>query len=185
MIIQAGDLLLVESKLDTLLKIKQTSGIEIRADMLGDTDLQQGDIQLAEVLITPESNLLYRTLKESNFRQRFGLVILAIYRHGQTLRDKISKIDFRLGDLLLVQGPEEKMSYLRESRDLAILGEFKPIGYKQRRGLATLILFGLAVIIGSAHIAPLSISFLTAAVCCVLLKALSPEKRTWRSNGGY
>jgi len=176
MVFQSGDLLLVESKLEELLKIKETSGIEIRADMLGDSALQQGDIQLAEVLITPGSNLVYRTLKDSNFRQRFGLVILAVYRHGQTLRDKISKISFRLGDLLLVQGPEDKINYLKESKDLAILGDFKPTGFRQRRGLATLLLFGLAVLVGSLGWAPLSICFLTVAVLCVMLKSMTPEK---------
>ena len=176
MVFQDGDLLLVESKLEELMKIKETSGIEIRADMLGDSALQQGDIQLAEVLITPGSNLVYRNLKDSNFRQRFGLVILAIYRHGQTLRDKISKIDFRLGDLLLVQGPDEKISYLKESKDLAILGDFKPTGFRRRRGLATLVLFALAVVVGSLGWVPLSICFLTVAVMCVVLKTLTPEK---------
>jgi len=176
MVFQVGDLLLVESKLEELMKIKETSGIEIRADMLGDNALQQGDIQLAEVLITPDSNLVHRNLKDSNFRQRFGLVILAIYRHGQTLRDKISKIDFRLGDLLLVQGPEEKLNYLRESKDLAILGDFKPTGFRRRRGVATLVLFALAVLTGSLELAPLSICFLTVAVMCVVLKTLTPEK---------
>lgn len=176
MVFEEGDLLLVESKLEELMKIKQTIGMEIKADMLGDSALAQGDIQLAEVLITPGSNLQQRTLKESRFRQRFGLVILAIYRHGQTLRDKISKIDFRLGDLLLVQGPEEKMNYLRASNDLAILGDFKPATFSSKRGWLILALFGGAIVVGSLGWVPLSICFLAVAVACVMTKTITADK---------
>ncbi|QHT69114.1 SLC13 family permease [Rhodocytophaga rosea] len=178
LVIEEGDMLLVETKIDQLLKIRETSGIEIKADTLKDITIETADIQLAEVLITnSESELVGLTIKSAGFRQRYGLVVLAIYRHGQTLRDKISSIELHLGDLLLVQGTSNRIQAIRERHDLAIMGEeFTPIKYKEKRGLFTVITFMLAVIIGSLELAPLSICFLMAAVLTVLSKAIPLEK---------
>jgi di/tricarboxylate transporter len=178
LIIEEGDMLLVEGKVDDLIRIKEIKGIEIKADTLETTPLQtEKAIQLAEVLITnTQSDLVGSTIKKSNFRQRFGLVVLAIYRHGQSLRDKIGNTELHLGDLLLVHGPPERLKVIRENRDLAILGEFTPVMYREKRGLFTVAVFLLAVIAGSMQWIPLSASFLAAALSTVVTKSLSPEK---------
>lgn len=175
--IESGDMLLVEARLNELMKIKETNGIEIKADTLEDADIQTNGIQLAEVLITnTESELVGNTIKNTGFRQRYGLVVLAVYRRGQTLRDKISSIELQLGDLLLVQGTSERIKAIRESRDLAILGEFTPVRYRERRGMFTIAVFLCAVIVGTLELVPLSICFLTAAVLTVISKSLPIEK---------
>ncbi len=177
LIIQAGDMLLVEGKVEDLLKIRETNGIQIRADTLDEAALLTKNSQLAEVLITNgESDLIGKTIKSSDFRKRFGLVVLAVNRAGQTLRDKISHIELRLGDLLLVQGTPERIQYIREMHDLAILGEFTPVMFRYKRGIFTILLFMLAVLAGTVGLAPLSVCFLTAAVGTVLIKALTVEK---------
>jgi len=177
LVIQAGDLLLVEGKVDELLKIRETNGIQIRADMLDDADLLTRNSQLAEALITNgESDLIGKTIKSSDFRKRYGLVVLAVNRAGQTLRDKISHIELRLGDLLLVQGTPDRIRYIRQVHDLAILGEFTPVLFRFKRGLLTVTFFMLAVLAGSLEWAPLSVCFLTAAVLSVLTKAMTVEQ---------
>jgi di/tricarboxylate transporter len=103
-------------------------------------------------------------------------VVLAVNRAGQTLRDKISHIELRLGDLLLVQGTPDRIRYIRQVHDLAILGEFTPVMFRFKRGMLTVGLFMLAVLIGSLELAPLSVCFLTAAVLTVLTKAMTVEQ---------
>ncbi len=175
--IEAHDLLLVEAKLDDLIRIKETNGIEIRADMLDKTSLQSPEIQLAEVLVTRiDSDLVGTTIKKANFRQRFGLVVLAIHRYGETLRAKIHDIELKMGDLLLVQGSPERLRYLRESHDLAVLGEFTPLLFRQKRGTLVVVAFVAAVLVGSFTKLPLSACFMTAAVVSVLSRSISGQK---------
>ena len=134
-VIQANDILLVEGKVSELIKVKETAGIEILADVkLGDKDLQSDEIKIVEALITPQSDLIDRTLKEANFRARYGMTALAIYRHGQSLREKIGRIRLRLGDLLLVQGPADRIDDLRRHPDLWIMEELSPALYRKRQG---------------------------------------------------
>lgn len=173
---QQGDVLLVEGKANDLMKIKDAAGIEIKADLhLGDRDLQTEDIKIAEALVTPQSELAGRTLKEVNFRRRYGLVALAIYRHGQSLRDKIGHIRLRVGDLLLVQGPADRFGDLRRSQDLWILEEISPRFYKKKKGALTILFFAAAIILSGLGLMPLSIAMLTAALLTLLFRCISVE----------
>jgi di/tricarboxylate transporter len=172
-----GDTLLVEGKADTLMKVKKIEGIEIKPEFkLGDLDLQTEQMRIAEVLLTPQSELHGRTLKSVNFRQHYGLTVLAIYRHGQSLREQVSDTVLRIGDLLLVQGEDERIHALRGQPGLSLLGEVSEPLYHPRKGLLTIIFFGASVIIGGLGWVPLSIAFLSAAVLTVLMRCISIER---------
>ena len=172
-----GDTLLVEGKADTLMKVKKIEGIEIKPEFaLGDLDLQTGQMRIAEVLLTPQSELHGRTLKEANFRQYYGLTVLAIYRHGQSLREQVSDTVLRVGDLLLVQGEDARIAALRAQPGLSLLGEVSEPLYHPRKGLLTILVFGAAVILGGLELVPLSIAFLSAAVLTILMRCISVER---------
>jgi di/tricarboxylate transporter len=175
--IAEGDTLLVEGKADTLMKVKKIEGIEIAPEFsLGDLDLQTAELRIAEVLLTPQSELNGRTLKQSNFRQYYGLTALAIYRHGQSLREKVGDVVLRTGDLLLVQGESVRIDALRAHPGLSVLGEVSEPLYHPRKGLLTIGLFGAAVLLGAFGLMPLSIAFLSAAVLTVLMRCISVER---------
>ena len=177
MTIQPHDTLLVEGKATELLKVKKTAGIEIVADvMVGDRDLQSDDIKMMEVLVTPQSDLIGQTLKEVNFRARYGMTALAINRHGQALRDKIGRISLHMGDMLLVQGPADRLPGFRRQSDLWIIEEFHPSAYRKSKGFYTLTFFLLAMILGGLGWLPLSVSFLAGAVLTVLTRSITIEE---------
>lgn len=175
--IAEGDTLLVEGKADTLMKVKKIEGIEIKPEFrLRDLDLQNAETRIAEVLLTPQSDLHGRTLKDANFRQYYGLTALAIYRHGQSLREGVGNTVLRMGDLLLVQGEGERIEGLRAHPGMSLLAEVSEPLYHPRRGLLTICLFGAAVMIGGLGWMPLSIAFLSAAVLTVLMRCISVER---------
>jgi di/tricarboxylate transporter len=172
-----GDTLLVKGKADTLMKVKKIEGIEIKPEFtLGDLDLQSAELRIAEVLLTPQSELHGRTLKQANFRQLYGLTALAIYRHGQALREQVGDTILRVGDLLLVQGPPDRIVALRGGPGLSLLGEVSEPLYHPRKGMLTIALFVGAVLLGALGVVPLSIAFLTAAVLTVLARCISVER---------
>ncbi|NNE78417.1 MAG: SLC13 family permease, partial [Pricia sp.] len=113
--IHANDILLVECKVDDLIKIKESSGLEVLADTITDEEIQSAKVRLAEVLITPGSRLLDRTLREARFRQNFDLVVLAVHRLEETVSQKIGNVRLKIGDVLLVQGTEEIINANRNS----------------------------------------------------------------------
>lgn len=174
--IRAEDILLVEGNLDNLIKVKETKGITIMADVILEQDLVTKDIRLAELMIVRQSTLINRTIKQINFLQRYGLVVIAISRHGETLRSKIGSIALKLGDVLLVQGAPERLQQLRGSSNVALLDEFVPVLFKKRKGIIVISCFLLAIVAGTLGVLPLSIAFLLAAVCSILFRCITTDK---------
>ena len=179
--IQASDTLLVQGKLEELIKVKETAGIEIKPELKliaseSHNNNENEEIKIAELLIIPQSNLIGRTLKSTNFFQQYGLTVLAIYRHGQSLHDKIRRIRLRLGDLLLVQGPAERLEFLRRSPNFWILEELTPMLQRKKKGLFTIGFLAAAIIVGGLGWLPLSVAFLGAAVLIILFRCITIEE---------
>ena len=177
-VIEEGDVLLVSGSMEDLMAVKDASGIEIHAETkLEDEALQTDDVKIAELLITPKSTLIRRTLKEANFRQRFGLAVLAIYRHGQSLGRKLGVIRLRAGDMLLVQGSEERLLSLEHGTNLLRLDATEaPSADRRQKGFRALAFFAVAVIAGGLGLAPLPICFLSAAALTVATRCITMQK---------
>jgi di/tricarboxylate transporter len=176
-ILEAGDTLLVEGKVENLMKVRKIEGIEIKADLQhGDLALAGSRFRIAELLITGLSALAGSTLKETRFRERYGLMALALYRHGQTVQEKLGDAVLRVGDVLLVQGPDARLAGLQPSDGLAVLDEVRQSMYHPKRGLFTVAAFLLAVLAGTFGWVPLSVGFLGAALVTVIAGCITVER---------
>jgi di/tricarboxylate transporter len=126
------------------------------------------DQQTAELVLTPASPLRGRTLSRSNFDWRYQVTPLAIHRPGEAtaLGQSTALRDARLGvgDVLLVQGPAERITQLKQRSDLLVLDATSAVPLTAKAPLALAIMAGI-VLVASLRIAPIAI----AAVCGVLL----------------
>ncbi|KAA9332711.1 SLC13 family permease [Adhaeribacter soli] len=174
--LRENDIVLVEGRLDDLIRIKEAKGLEIMADVVVESDIETKDIRLAELLVTVKSPLINQTVREADFIRRYGLAVLAISRQGETLRSKLNQVVLQLGDVLLVQGNADRLADLRGAQHFAILDEFQPLLFKKRKGLITLGCFLAAILLGSLELIPLSVSFLGATVLAVLFKCITTER---------
>lgn len=174
--IQIDDLLLIKGNVDDLLKIKDLEGVEIKADLLG-LDSEQNELHLAELMVIGGSEILKNTVERINFRQRYGLGILAIYRKGKTISEKIGKLRLKVGDLILVQGEKESIDLIRSNEDdFIILEDYKPNLHLKRKGVFTIFFFSLSIVLGSTGILPLSVAFLIGALLTVAFRCINPEE---------
>jgi di/tricarboxylate transporter len=172
-----GDLLLVKARREALLRIKDTPGIEIKPDLkLSDQDLIGETLTIAEAILMPQSNLLGRTIKELDFRRRFGVTVIAIYRRGHALATKIGGLPLRIGDVLLLQGKKERFGELTENDDLWVLQEHEHRPGRARKGLYAVGIFVAAVVVSSFDLMPLPIAFLLAALGVVALRLITMEE---------
>jgi di/tricarboxylate transporter len=121
-VLREGDLLLVQGRMEDILRVKDEAGIEIRPDFeLKPRDLEGGDIELSEVMILRGSEMTGRTLRSLNFRDRYDLTVLAINRHGMEFLTKLSTVTLRFGDVLLVQGTKEGVERLTSDGHVLLL----------------------------------------------------------------
>ena len=144
--IQAEDVILVEGPTKEILKIKDTAGIEIRPDVeLADPTVPETELGLVEVILLPKSPLIGRTLKGIGFRERYGLQVLGLNRHGEIVREQMSQVPLHLGDILLVQGSRSNIAALSEDNTFRIIGALDEKRPHIKRAPYALAIFVIAV----------------------------------------
>lgn len=82
------------------------------------------DVGIAEVMLTPNSRLIGKLVKESGFREKYRINILGIQRKEQLILQNLKDEKIRFGDCLLVQGFWKDIARLAEEReDYVVVGE--------------------------------------------------------------
>jgi di/tricarboxylate transporter len=177
LVLQENDVLLVEGIREQILKIKNTGGINIKADVkFSDPDLQVEDSRLVEAILMPRSPLIGRTLKRLHFRDRHGLQVLAINRHGETIRNKISEVVLRMGDVLLLQGHRSNIAALEGSRLLNVLGAVEENALHVRRAPLAIGIFIGAIAAGTINLIPFPVAVLLGALLAFVTRCITPEE---------
>lgn len=187
--LRAGDLLLVEGDRNALLRSNTAIGLELRGDLkLNAPQLQDDDLQLVEVILMPNSPLIGVTLAQYRFRERYGLQVLAVYRHGETLQRKISQMPLRVGDVLLIQSERTNvMSFgaLEEERLFHVLGAVNQESYQRERAPYAIAAFIGALGLAAFELVPLAVAVLIGTLAVFLLQCISVEeayrKVEWRA----
>lgn len=178
-VLNAGDILIVHSSREELLKIKDERGLEIFADIkFQQEDIESaittGEEKLAEVLILSNSRLIGTTLKDLKFRQRYNATVLAIRRGSELLQGRLGKIPLKFGDLLLVQGPKQSFVGLQTTRELLVLEEKDIESLRQDKGIIALMITLLVIIIAAFDIQPILVTSLVGVVLMVITGCLKP-----------
>lgn len=125
-VFEAGDEIVFKGALEGVMGISKTEGIDVRGNAgRGLEGIRTESALLMEGIIGPDSSMTGKSLKELNFRQRFGVLILAVHRRGKNLRERFEDVKLAFGDTLLVQGPAEKMNSLFQQHDFINLSEPK------------------------------------------------------------
>ncbi len=131
-VLREGDILLVEADSDSLKALLDVTGVELAANVDEQEEKAQkeqeateqavedekteknhksrhGELTLAEAIVSPGSILVGTTASGLDLRERHGVNVLAVARQGQRLRQRLGKIRFASGDILLLQAREDAL----------------------------------------------------------------------------
>jgi di/tricarboxylate transporter len=160
-LIKANDLLLVQGRVEDILKVKGEAGIEIKADFeLNDSVLESKETELFEAMVPRGSDFIGRTLKRLDLRKRFGALVLAIDRHGVDLLSKISRVRLRFGDVLLIQASRDHVERLAADGHILLLEEISEKQARPEKRKWALLAFAVFLFFSLTHLVPLPIAVL-------------------------
>jgi di/tricarboxylate transporter len=181
--LRAGDRLGVRDTPDNLKELEQTLGVNLfdGDDIPIDEEhpLSAEGQQIAEIVVTQGSLLDNRTLAQVRFAETQQLVILALHRAGvvaQILRENVGDVRLRVGDVLLVQGTQERLSEVKRGGEVLVLDATSDLPHTRRAPLALAIMAGV-VFLAAFGVTPIAIS----AVCGVLAMIVS-RCISWRDS---
>jgi di/tricarboxylate transporter len=122
--LQPGDTLLVKGTEEDLSTVEGLQTLEIESETPPDLEeLESEEVGMVEAVLSPHTTLAGRSLRDLNFRAKFGLTVLAIWRDGRAYRSDLRDMALRLGDALLVYGPRERIRMLGREPDFLVLTE--------------------------------------------------------------
>ena len=175
---EPGDRLILSSHLSGVVGLNDVQGIEIAArSELGLSYVQTEKAILTEAMLTTSSRFVGFTLRELLVRQHFGVLILAVHRHGVNLRETYEDTPLEVGDTLLVEGTRERLQQMFEERGIVNLSQPKPVTPKgPDRSWVALAALALVVGLGSVDVIPFQWVALGAALLVTLGRCLRGDE---------
>jgi len=135
------------------------------------------ELGVAEVLLTPRSELIGRTLIEARFRTQYGLGVVGIMRKGEPLTGNLGEITLEFGDSLLVAGGWQHISRLQGEQTnfivLTIPEEMDEVAPNRSRAPTALLILVAMLVIMTLNLVPAVTAVLLAAAALVLTRCLS------------
>jgi di/tricarboxylate transporter len=186
-VLEADDILIVEGARGDILQAASLHQLEPKGAMSLEefNRFEQKTLSLAELMVPFRSQLVGRTLADVDFRDRYGLNILAVQRQGQVIRQSLPDLTLAAGDALLVQGPLAYLSQVGRDMNLVLVTHLGPrlgdlITSKAKLTLGVLVVMVISVASGLLSLATAS---LAAALVLILTGCISLG-RAYRSIDG-
>ncbi len=175
--VEAGDRILVKGNIHDLPLLQGLKELELLDEDVPEAQsLESDSIQMAEVILAPRSLLAGKTLREINFRKKYGLTVLAIWREGKAYRTNLHNMPLEFGEALLVYGEREKLELIDSEPDFILLTEMTGRPRRTEKALtAALVMLGILtpVLFG---IVPLAIAAVSGIILMVLTGCLKMEE---------
>ena len=162
--LRAGDIVVLRGDTDSLKSMIDAGGLALVGDGgFGREELRSEEVDLYEAVIGPGSPLIGRSTSMLRLRTVHGVNLLAVARQGQAIDERLDKIRFRAGDVILLQGPRKEMPEILQRLGCLPLAE-RALGLDRQRRLALGGgLFAVAIGLVVFGLVPVHIAFIAVA----------------------
>lgn len=172
--IQVGDVLVIVGREERAHQLEQ-AGLHVYRSAQPVTLLPR-DTVFVEVILPPRSNVEGKTLRELEFRTRYGFSAVALWRDQRSYRTDVAALELHSGDALLLMGPPEKLPELKNQTDFVVV---EAVSTEQELDVPKVTLV-LAIAAGALLAlfagAPIEIAMLSAAVLILLTGLMKPDE---------
>lgn len=180
-VIEANDVFLVFGEESDLHRLATDSGIIVLPEFKEDLE----ESHIAEVILTPRSRLINKSIRELNFREKYGLTVLAL-KHQFTDAKRVDPDEVILyGDSLLVHGRWEDINLLAAEKIDTVVVKSAPeetdsASKVAQSWIAGLILLAMLMAM-VLDIIPAVVAIVIAAVLMVLSVCIRQTDQAYQS----
>jgi di/tricarboxylate transporter len=127
-VLKADDRLIFTGMVESIADLQTVQGLEPATDQVFKLDSPRRDRHLVEAVISPSNPLNGKTVKDGQFRNQFGAVILAVSRRGERIHKKVGDIELQTGDILLMETPRNFADRYKSSNDFLLVSTLNKSG---------------------------------------------------------
>lgn len=172
-----GDILFIEGDPDDVLKLQQKKGLAVvpeRDNPVPSDDEQE--IVVVEASLTPTSEMVGKTLRQVRFAETYGLTVLGIWRDGAPVVRRVDHVNLRFGDVLLLQGSEQRVRHLGQEHGFLLLGGVATTPFRPDKApIAIATILGM-LILSTSGILPIMVAATLGALVMVLSRCLTAKE---------
>ncbi|MEX2336904.1 MAG: SLC13 family permease [Fulvivirga sp.] len=170
-IIQSDDILIFAGNTDNIVDLTLTDiGVELPDKIAPST----GKLRVVESVVSNNSSLISKTIKKSNFRERYDAAVIAVHRNGEKLSGKIGRITIKAGDVLLLFVGEDFNDRVDLYKDLYIItGKTKEIDRNSNSTFKLIFLGSFVILLVLTQAFNLFLSLLMIFTLMVAMKLIT------------
>ena len=185
-VIDVDDLLIVSGDVRSLIEADKRLGVVIESDFkfqLSDLDTESAHV--FEAVLPSRSQFSGRTVKEIRFRDRYGFTVLAIWRQGEVLVDRLGNVKLRAADVLLLKGARKNMQDLQQNNQVLVLEPLELESQRNMKAPLAVGILGLVLLLTTFAGFHISTTMVIGSVLMVLTGCLTMDEAyqsiEWRS----
>ena len=175
--LEAGDRLILKCRPSGVAEARGMKGVDLVSEAGGLEQITTDEGTMVEGVVAPTSELVGRSIREINFRQRFRTVVMAVHRQGRNISQKLRSINLRPGDTLLMLGTQDAIENLRSSADILLLDKPQTPAVSLRRKLPVVLCVLAGIIICSSfNLMPIAGSTIIGVAILFLTGCMKPKE---------
>ena len=128
---------------------------------------------LVEAVLSPHSAVLGLSIKDSQFRDRYGAVVLAVARNGERVAQNLGAITLKAGDTLLLEARPNFARQQRHNRDFLLVNDLERESVRHNKALLAWAILAAVVISVAMGLASILNAALVGAGAMIGLRCCS------------
>jgi di/tricarboxylate transporter len=153
-VIEAEDRLMFVGVPSAVVDLQDIPGLVPAAHAMFEKDFSKMRTHLVEAVVSSGSPILGKTVKEFDFRSKYGAGVVAVHRNGERIPDKVGNIRLKAGDTLLLFSDDKFLEHWKDSQDFYLVSHLKDrppdAQHKARFVLGVTVLMILGAFIGES-----------------------------------
>ncbi|MEX2308051.1 MAG: SLC13 family permease [Pirellulales bacterium] len=174
-VMEVHDRLVFTGVVSSVVELQQITGLVPVADPAYESSpASQLSRRMCEAVISADSPLIGKTIRDADFRATYGAAVVAVHRGGSRVKEKVGDISLQPGDTLLLQ---TQPHFVRAHRNdpafylVSDVEQWRPL--RKHRAWIALVLFVLLLVLMTTGVVPTLVGAALIAVAMVATGCLS------------
>lgn len=178
-VLQGGDRLVFAGNTEAISDLLRINGIVPSAENEHPLSLNQmvQERRLVEAVVSPHCAVVGERIRDAQFRDRYGAVVMAVARNGERVSGNLGSIRLEAGDTLLLEARPAFVSRQRYNKDFLLVNDLDTETPRHDRAMLAWSIL-IAVVLGAGleltsmlNAALLGAGLMIALGCCSLSQA--------------
>ncbi|MCD4730840.1 MAG: SLC13 family permease [Bacteroidales bacterium] len=173
-ILKEGDILVFAGDTETIAEMINTD-MGLALTQVG-MFAKRSNTAVLEVVVSHNSALISKTVRQTGFRGRYEAAILAVHRNGERISGKIGSVKLKAGDVLLLLAGDDFTKRSHDTNDFYLISRVRE--FRKLEMYKSVILIGgllSAIAISALGFISLFMALMILMIVIQILKIVSPK----------